>query len=118
MSGMKNLLTFSIFVLLLISACSKDDNGGDGDPSQALYFQSLEAEKDTIESGQSTKVYAVATGYKLSYYWSATAGDILGSGDQVVYTASPCHIGKNTISCTVKDGNNASRTKEIEIVVK
>jgi hypothetical protein len=80
--------------------------------------KSLTAEKDTIESGQSTKVFAVASGYKLTFYWSATAGDILGSGDEVVYTASPCHAGKNKINCTVRDGNNASRSKEIEIVVK
>jgi hypothetical protein len=110
-----------IVILLLLfawNACSKDDTGGSDDPDQPFIYSSLTAEKDTIESGQSTKVTAVATGYKLNYYWSATAGDILGSGDEVVYTASPCHAGKNKITCTVRDGNNASRTKDVEIVVK
>jgi len=115
---MKQFTIISIFFLLVISSCTKDDNGGSDDPDQPFIFSSLTAENDTIESGQSTKVFAVATGYKLSYYWSATAGDILGSGDDVVYTASPCHIGKNTITCTVRDGNNASRSKEISIVVE
>lgn len=107
-----------MLLLFALASCNKDNNEDPEDPSQALFFQSLEAEKDTIESGESTKVYAVASGYKLIYYWSATAGDILGSGNEVVYAASPCHIGKNTITCTIKDGNNASRSKEIFIVVK
>lgn len=116
---MKQLNTISIFLfIILISSCSKDDTGGSDDPDQPFIFSSLTAEKDTIESGQSTKVFAAASGYRLIFYWSATAGDILGSGDEVVYTASPCHIGKNKITCTVRDGHNTSGTKEIDIVVK
>ena len=107
-----------ILVLSLLVSCSKDNNGGSGDPGQPFIFSSLSAEKDTIESGESTKVVATATGYKINYYWSATAGDILGNGYEVVYTASPCQAGKNKITCTVRDGNNASRSKEIFIVVK
>jgi hypothetical protein len=115
---MKKFVVISlIFFVLIISSCSKNDGGSD-DPSQPFIYTSLTAEKDTIESGQSTKITAVATGYKLSYYWSATAGDILGSGYETVYTASPCQIGKNKITCTVKDGNNASASKEIYIVVE
>jgi hypothetical protein len=115
---MKQFLTLSIFLLLLMSSCTKKENGGSEDPGQPLFFQSLEAERDTIESGESTKLVAVASGYLLNYYWSATAGDILGSGNEVVYTASPCNIGKNTITCTVRDGHNASDSKEIFIVVE
>jgi len=114
---MKQLITLLLLLFVVIS-CSKDDNGGSEDPDQPFIFSSLSAEKDTIESGQSTKVTAVASGYRLTYKWSASAGDILGSGNEVVYTASPCHIGKNTITCTVRDGNNVSESKEIFIVVK
>lgn len=102
----------------MISSCSKDDDGNQEDPGQPLIYTSLTAERDTIESGETTKVTAVATGYKLSFHWSATAGDILGTGSQVIYAASPCQAGKNKLVCTVSDGNNNSKSKEIFIVVK
>ncbi len=102
----------------MISSCSKGDDGNQEDPGQPLIYTSLTAERDTIESGETTKVTAVATGYKLSFHWSATAGDILGTGSQVIYAASPCQAGKNKITCTISDGNNNSNSKEIFIVVK
>jgi len=114
---MKQLIIL-ILSLLLLNFCAKDENEDSGDPDQPLVFSSLEAERDTIESGESTKISAVASGYKIGYYWAATAGDILGSDSVVVYAASPCHIGKNKIICTVRDGKNASKSKEIFIVVK
>jgi hypothetical protein len=103
-------------VILLFSSCNKEDDTGD--PSQPLIFSSLIAEKDTIAPGESTEITATATGYSITYKWSATAGDILGSGARVMYAASPCHAGSNRITCTVKDGNNKSAAKEIEIVVE
>lgn len=114
---MNNLLSLFLF-FLLISSCSKNDDGNQEDPGQPLIYTSLTAERDTIESGETTKVTAIATGYKLSFHWSATAGDILGTGNQVIYAASPCQAGKNKLTCTVSDGNNNSKSKEIFIVVK
>ena len=105
-------------LITLLAACSKDDEGGTDDPDQPFIFSSLVTEKDTIETGESTNVKATATGYRIKFYWAATAGDILGSGSEVVYTASPCQAGKNKITCTVRDGNDASVSKEIYIVVK
>lgn len=114
---MKHLTIFFLLITLL-AACSKDDEGGTDDPDQPFIFSSLVTEKDTIETGESTNVKATATGYRIKFYWAATAGDILGSGSEVVYTASPCQAGKNKITCTVRDGNDASVSKEIYIVVK
>jgi hypothetical protein len=114
---MKQLITLTILLFLLVS-CTKDENGSSGDPEQKLVFSSLIAEKDNIDSGESTNIFATASGYRLTYNWAATAGDILGTGSKVVYAASPCQIGKNKITCTVRDGNNASQSKEIFIVVK
>jgi len=110
---------YIIFMLSLLSltACVKD-NDDSGDPAQPLVFTSLTAGKSTITAGESIKVTAVATGYKITYKWSATAGDILGTGKEIVYAVSPCHAGTNKITCTVTDGNNASQTKEIFIVVQ
>jgi hypothetical protein len=106
----------NLILLLFFSSCEK--NNDPGDPSQPLIFSSLFAEKDTIIPGETTKIIAVASGYKIVYYWSASAGDILGSGAEVIYAASPCQAGQNMITCTVKDGNEQSETKEIYIVVE
>lgn len=115
---MMKYLTYLIFMIFLLVSCSGESPDDEGDPQEPLAFLSLAAERDTIESGESTKIVAAATGYRLNYYWTATAGDILGKGSEVLYTASPCQSGKNKITCTVKDGNNASLKKEIYIVVK
>ena len=119
---MKNIsikvsVIFLVFALMIIS-CKNDDNdngNGDGTP---LIFSELKAESDTIYAGASTTITATATGYKLTYYWSATAGDIfvLGAG-KIEYGTPPCILGVNTVTCTVKDGNNNSETKSIDIVV-
>ena len=114
---MRCLITIMLLITMYAS-CSRDETGEPEDPGQPFTFTELSAEKDTIESGESTKIRATATGYKISYHWSATAGDILGSGLEIVYTASPCQAGKNKITCTVRDGYNFSLSKEIYIVVE
>ena len=86
-------------------------------PAEELNFQSLVSEKDTIAPGETTKVIATATGSQLTYYWSATIGDILGSGSEIVYAASPCQVGINQITCKIKNGSNQSVSKIIDIVV-
>ena len=108
---------FLILVLIFILYYCEKENNNTGEPDQPLVFTSLVAEKDTVEVGEQTKIVATATGYDIQYQWSASAGDILGSGSEVIYAASPCHIGENTISCVIKDGNNNSEKKEIIIVV-
>ncbi len=119
---MKKYYTVPLFCLLLLAvimSCKKDDNGknDNGDNGTPLVFSELVAESDTIVSGTSTSITATATGYNLTYSWSATAGNILGSGHEVIYTTPPCVPGINQISCTIKDGNNKTETKNINIVV-
>lgn len=116
-AAVKYLTIISVLLLLLVS-CARDEDGGNEDPDEPFIFSSLEAEKDTIIPGETTKIIAISSGYKLTYYWAATAGDILGTGKEVVYAVSICHIGKNKITCTVNDGNNVSKSKELFIVVK
>lgn len=107
-----------LIIFLFHSGCSKDEKGNGGDTDQPLIFVSLVAEKDTLAPGQSTKITATATGYQISYNWTATAGDILGSGHSVTYATSPCHIGKNKITCTIRDKKNDTLSQEILIVVE
>jgi hypothetical protein len=111
-------LTAIAFLLVSMISCTLDEGDDHGEPNQPLVFTSLTAEKSTIAPGESTKITAVATGYRISYNWTKSAGDILGSGSQVVYAVSPCHLGTNKITCTVTDGKNASQSKEITIVVE
>lgn len=115
-NGMKQIITLAIFFALL-SSCSKDENDDFENPDQPFIFTSLKTEKDTITSGETTKIFAIASGYKLTYNWAASAGDILGTGNSIIYAASPCHAGRNKITCTINDGNNASQSKELFIVV-
>ncbi len=112
------LLPGLLIIIFLFASCDKDKNGGTEDPGLPLVYYSLASEKDTITAGETTKVTAEATGYMITYNWSATAGDILGSGSEITYAASPCHAGTNKITCTVTDGNNVSESKEISIVVQ
>lgn len=101
-----------LFAVILVN-CSDEEE----EPTGELTFHSLVAEKDTLFPGEEIKVTAEATGVNLEYYWSATKGDILGSGAEITYAASPCHIGRNKITCAIKSGPTVSASKSIDIVV-
>lgn len=85
--------------------------------NKSLSFISLTAENETIEAGSNTAVKAVAFGYNLTYHWSASVGAILKSGSEVLYTCCPDFYGEVTITCTVKDGYDNSKTKTVTITV-
>lgn len=101
-------------VILLIAGCEKEQPCR-GEP---LIFTSLTVSPDTIDTGDYADVTAVARGCQLSYHWSVTRGSILGTGAEVTFAASPCSIGDNTITCTVKDGNDQSETRTVRIVIR
>jgi hypothetical protein len=107
-----------ILISIFIFYCCKEKENNSGDPSQPLVFTSLQANRYTIEAGDTTKIIANASGYKIEYFWAASAGGILGGGAEVIYAASPCQAGENTITCMVKDGNGNSEKKEIIILVQ
>ena len=60
---------------------------------------------------------ATATGEGLEYYWSASLGDIVGSGEQITYTAAFCCEGSNTITCSIRDNLNTWKHKSVTIEV-
>jgi len=115
---MKKILTFFVVCLCLIlvlSACKKEVKPPQDEQKTPLVFSSLTAESDTIITGTSTQITAHATGSSITYQWTATAGTLLGSGNQVVFTTPPCIPGVNTITCTVKDVYNNTASKSIDI---
>jgi hypothetical protein len=116
---MKNTLAIlGVLISLAVLTACHEDGGDEGNPDQPLVFQSLIAANDTIFSGETTQITATASGYKLVYHWSASSGDILNSGAQVIYASPPCISGKFQVTCQVKDGNGQSETKSISIVVQ
>lgn len=114
-ANMKKLIVGSIFIILFLSSCDKENN--DNNVSEKLVFNSLTAENDSIHPGESTKIFADATGDTPVFNWNATSGDILGGGDTVTYISPPCTMGDNEITCTVKDKAENSLTKKITVVV-
>lgn len=111
---MKKIIACLLVIFLLLSGCGGNE---EEEPFKPLAYSSLVAEKTTIKVGETTKIKATATGSNLVYTWSATLGDILGSGPEVTYTASICQIGKNKITCTVSNEKKQSESKTIEIEV-
>lgn len=102
--------------ILLIGSCSRKEV--DVLPEGNFVFSSLILEKDTIKMGESTKIKAIVIGSKPEYHWSASSGQILGSGSEVIFvTACSCDIGKNVVTCTVTSGNGQSETKSVTINV-
>jgi|MTBAKSStandDraft_2_1061841.scaffolds.fasta_scaffold44219_1 hypothetical protein len=112
-----NYKILHILLLLVFTGLIYCCGGEEEEVPDDLVFHSLVAERDTIAPGEQVKVKANATGSKLEYYWSATLGDILNSGPEVIYAASPCQVGKNQITCKITNGPNQSETKSIYIVV-
>lgn len=53
----------------------------------------------------------------LRYRWNASAGDIIGEGIEVRYTASYCCVGFNTVRVTVEDGRGGVATRSVDIPV-
>jgi hypothetical protein len=104
------ILLLAVFVF---SFCEKNETD---EPFQNLVYQSLTAERDTISPGENTNITALASGSNLKYFWTASSGDILGSGNKVVYAPSPCHSGSNTITCKITNGNQ-TESKSVIIVV-
>ena len=103
------LFILSAFCLCAMASCDKEQPPDDhsNDPVE---FSSLEAGRNLIMIEDTTRVTATASGYELSYHWSVDKGDILGSGKEISYVATPCTIGINQIFCTVKSSNGKEET--------
>ncbi|PLX07510.1 MAG: hypothetical protein C0596_11305 [Marinilabiliales bacterium] len=118
---MKTLKIISIISLSVILAivCYSCDDPDDPDINQNdLIYTSLTADKDSIDVGETITFYATASGDKITYFWTASAGVLLGSGNEVTFTPSPCIFGDILITCTVEDKYENSLTKDVEVYVR
>lgn len=81
----------------------------------------LETDSEEISAGGSASI--TATGYDadndtLTYQWSASGGQIVGTGDKVTFNATGIAPGKYTVRARAMDGKGGVATSLIEITVK
>ena len=80
----------------------------------------LESSPDQIRVGGTATI--TATGYdadndQLAYSWTASGGQIVGSGDKVTFNATGVAPGKYTIRATATDGKGGTATSLIDVTV-
>lgn len=127
---MKKILYLILFVSILISSCEKENQvqdeqnensnqsnteNTDSTNQKTLNFISLTNTSDTIRLGEITRIIATAEGDGLEYHWSASSGDLIGSGNVIFFGASSCCAGISEINCTVKDQYKNEASKQISI---
>ena len=108
------LFFYILFTSLALASCKKENTI----ITTELKFISLTASEKNIYVGGSTTITAEVEGEGLVYSWSATAGDIIGSGKSVIYAASACCSGSNKITCSVTDAASNSAVNLITINVQ
>lgn len=106
-----------LWTLICLPACKKDRIPDEEDPEIPLVFQSLTAGRSVIFTEDTTALKAQATGYMLQYHWYVDKGDLLGSGNKITFVATPCTVGDNIVSCTVKDGYGNEEEKYVTVTV-
>ena len=113
------MLAMAAAVLLLAPSCEMGDLPPFGTVNYPPIIHSLEAETDWIAPLSSLQVICIASdhdGDKLNYEWTATSGDISGTGAAINWTA-PEEVGVYEITVVVDDGHNIKDTESITIVV-
>lgn len=101
-------------LLFVFCGCQPDpvDNG-----DVPLVFTSLSCARDTIFTEDTTAIRATASGFDIEYHWFVEKGDLLGSGKEITFLATPCTVGENVITCTVWDGYGQHIEKNVVVVV-
>jgi hypothetical protein len=106
-------LFFGLALLVTFAACSKSSTPGPDTSSGTFKFSSLSVKDTVIKVNDVTTLTATATGEGLTYTWTADFGTFIGSGNTVQWTV--CHADKFNITCTVKDKNNNSDSKNVVV---
>jgi hypothetical protein len=105
------MVVMAITVLLLATSCEPIDN-------YPPVIDGLGAEADWVPPLSSIQVTCNASdrdGDELSYDWSASSGDITGTGPEVTWTA-PEEIGVCDITVLVQDGQGGNVTGSLILI--
>jgi hypothetical protein len=111
-------LFFLLLVMLAFVSCKKDPEPTDDTQYVALKFDTLYASPDTFGIGGQTEIKAIASGTQLTYAWSVSLGDVLGSGATVNFVSSPCMYGTYQVSCTVSDSKSNQQQRICNITIQ
>jgi len=114
------ILIVAAAVLLLAPSCETVFNPPPlGTVNYRPIIHSLEAEEYWIESSGNLTVTCTASdrdGDQLSYDWTTTGGNIIGTGPQVIWTA-PEEVGMYDITVMVIDNHNSEAAESVTITV-
>ncbi|MEX1137737.1 MAG: hypothetical protein WEB33_13645 [Bacteroidota bacterium] len=107
--------------ILAVASCAQpvSEEGGSG-PNSPPEISSLTVDPSIVIIGRWVTMRVEAEdpdGDRLAFGWSASAGDIIGEGAEVRYTASYCCVGFNTVRVRVEDGRGGVATRAVDIPV-
>ncbi len=114
---MKIVLSFLTF--LLLAGCVQPQPT-ESTASDSPVIRSLTADPPSIRIGSSCTVAVDAEDPRnlpLTYQWNASAGDIIGQGASVRYTASFCCAGSNRVTVTVKNTQGGTTSRSLDVYV-
>ena len=117
---MKFLIPILIFSLTLFCCVQPNSTEANVDGNNEPVINDITIDPLLIRVGGSTNITVDASdpdGDPISYSWAVALGDIIGSGNQVRYTAAFCCVGINTINLKVTDSRGASVTQAINLEV-
>jgi hypothetical protein len=113
------MVAMAAVVLLLAPSCEMGDLPPFGTVNYPPIIHSLEIETDWIAPLGSLQLICTASDHdrdKLNYEWTATGGDISGTGAAVNWTA-PEEVGVYEITVVVDDGHEGEDKESVSIVV-
>ncbi|UCH66440.1 MAG: hypothetical protein JSW63_04750 [Ignavibacterium sp.] len=115
------LLIPMIFVSYILYGCVQPTaTEANVDGNNEPVINDVTIDPSLIRVGSSTTITVDATdpdGDFLSYSWAVALGDIIGSGNQVRYTAAFCCVGINTVNLVITDSRGASVSHSINLEV-
>ena len=117
---MKLLITILILSFILYSCAQPTSPEANVDGNSEPVINDVTIDPLLIRVGSSTTITIDATdpdGDFLSYSWAVALGDIIGSGNQVRYTAAFCCVGINTVNLVITDSRGASVSHSINLEV-
>lgn len=101
-------------VAWLAIGCGGGGGEDEGEFNRAPVINSLTANPTAVQLGEQSQLDCDATdrdGDALQYAWTASAGAVVGNGDQATWTA-PGTDGYCTVTCTVSDGKSKAVAAE------
>lgn len=115
---MRKYLALALLIAgLAMISCSKKDAPSDPGPQQTPFkYISLVAQDTLMALTDINTIIATATGDGLSYHWTASYGNFIGSGSSVQWTV--CHEDKFRITCEVRDQYGHSESKDVYVRVR